>query len=156
MPNDVKSYLPIHGQEVERLRSMLERLFTDLMAVNQDMAVGPGQWLPPVDLSESPDMITLKVELPGVEAADVRISLLGNVLKISGQKREEQLGSRPVCYVCVERGYGSFTRTFNLYTAIDARAAEATLAQGVLTIRLPKLKDRRNREILIPVREGED
>jgi HSP20 family protein len=156
MFSDIKPYITIHGQELERLRSSLRRLFTELLAEDQEVALGPGQWLPLVDLSESPDMITIKVELPGVDADDIRISLVGNLLKVSGQKREDPLNARPICYVCMERAYGSFTRAFNLYWAVDALAAEALLDAGVLTIRLPKLKERRRREIVIPVRVKED
>src|ERR1051326_7684916 len=114
MPSDVKPYLTIHGQELERLRASLRRLFTELLAADEELAPSPGQWLPAVDLSESPDMITVKMELPGVAPEDVRVSLSGNVLKISGQKREEPYDARPICYVCMERGYGGFSRSFNL------------------------------------------
>ncbi|MEW6735118.1 MAG: Hsp20/alpha crystallin family protein [Acidobacteriota bacterium] len=155
MPSDVKPYLTMQGPYLERLRESLQRLFTELMMADQEVVPAPGQWLPPVDLSESPDMITVKVELPGVDAEDVRVSVLGNELKIAGQKREEHLSARPVCYICMERSYGSFVRSLKLYWPVDARAAIAELVDGVLIIRLPKLKDRRKREIVIPVQRGE-
>jgi HSP20 family protein len=151
MPVDAKRLLAIDGQELAGLRGSLRRLFVELLAADESGAPAPGQWSPPVDLSESPDMITIKVELPGVEREDIRVALAGNVLKISGNKREEPIAARPVCYICLERNSGQFTRTLNLDWAIDAQMATAELTDGLLTIRLPKLKDRRKREIIISI-----
>jgi HSP20 family molecular chaperone IbpA len=52
----------------------------------------------------------------------------------------------------MERPHGRFTRSIPINMAVDVRNAEACLKEGLLTIRLPRLKDRRNREIVIPVR----
>ena len=52
----------------------------------------------------------------------------------------------------VERAFGRFARVVRPETAFDARRASATLAQGALTVTLPRVVDRRGQEILVPVR----
>lgn len=152
MPSEPKSYPAIQGHELEKLREVMRRIVMELSVADQDVVPQPGQWLPAVDLSESVDVVTIKVELPGVDAADVHATLQGTTLKIFGHKREENLATRPIRYVCLERSYGSFSRTFHLQWAIDVQAASASLIDGLLIVRLPKLRERRRREVEIPIK----
>ena len=73
---------------------------------------------------------------------------------LTGERRER----RPpgVCgFLCVERPQGRFARTVAFDVAVDLKQARATLKDGVLTLTLPRLRDRRGREVEIPVERGE-
>ena len=59
-------------------------------------------------------------------------------------------------FLCMERPHGHFSRTILLDSPVDVPQAEAHLAAGVLTVTLPRLKDRRGREALIAVTREED
>jgi len=89
------------------------------------------------DLSESDNDVCVRVELPGVDPKDVEVNLEGNVLTISGEKKEEKEDKRRD-YQYVERQFGSFRRSIQLPGYVDPEHVEATFKNGVLTVTLPK------------------
>jgi HSP20 family protein len=94
-------------------------------------------WLPLVDIFEEPDSIRLIAEIPGVRPEEVKISVEGNLLTITGTKQQvaEERAEKVHRY---ERTYGAFERTFRLSASIDPKNIKATYGLGVLTITLPK------------------
>ncbi|MCA1817787.1 MAG: Hsp20/alpha crystallin family protein [Acidobacteria bacterium] len=139
--------------EIERLRQRVRRLVAALQEVMDD-APADGAWSPPVDLCEAKDAIILKVELPGVAADDVELTLTATSLRISGRKKRR--ATRAVSHLCSERGYGAFQRTVPLRWSLKTRGATAKLDNGLLTVRLPKLADRRGEEFKIQIKENEE
>ncbi len=110
----------------------------DLLAIQQRLdRFAPGQagWRPPVDLHETDDAYVLTAELPGVGRDDIDIQLHGDQLTLSGARPE-----RSACeqYHRVERGHGTFSRTFQLPLPVDAARINADLRDGVLTVTCPK------------------
>ncbi len=106
---------------------------------------------PAVDIQEQDDAYIMQVALPGVRQDDVNLEIRGNQVIISGQMREEQERERGN-YLLRERRVGQFYRTFTLPSEVNADQAEATFANGILTLRLPKSETRRARQI--PIRAG--
>ena len=107
---------------------------------------------PAVDIQEHDDAYILQIALPGVRQDDVRIETRGNQIIINGQVREEQERERGN-YILRERRVGQFYRAFTLPSEVNADQAEATYANGILTLRLPKSETTRSRQI--PIRGGE-
>jgi len=95
----------------------------------------PG-WVPPVDLVERTDSYLLSVELPGMRREDVRIEGTNDTVVVSGQR------PGPTCcpgrYHQLERGQGSFSRSFRFSLPICIDDISAELTDGVLTITVPK------------------
>jgi HSP20 family protein len=96
----------------------------------------PG-WVPPVDLSERPDRYVLAVELPGLDREDVSLNFDDGTLTVRGQRAGEDCC--PERYQQLERGQGPFSRSFQFAAPVDAAAITADLADGVLTITVPKV-----------------
>jgi HSP20 family protein len=137
--------------ELERLRARVERLLVALQEASEMEALdAPGAWLPPVDLCESASSVTVEVELPGLRAEAVEVTLTNEHLRVSGRKRKGAPRG-VISHLCSERGYGHFTRTIPLRWPIRAEGVTAELKNGVLTVRLPKLEDRRGSEFKIKV-----
>jgi len=143
------------GEFSEQLREKLRWLLMHFDEM-RSLAPSPGAWLPPIDLCEMDDAILVKVELPGIPAEDVRLTMLDGVLKIEGRKERSPVAGqgpneeKPVCFICLERSYGTFARTVPLKWPIDLRHVSARLANGILQIRLPKAREC-GREIIIPI-----
>jgi HSP20 family protein len=95
------------------------------------------------------------VEVPGLTLADLRIAYKNHRLIVTGERRERRPASTGAVFLCMERPHGRFVRTIPLDQAVDIPQAEASLKEGVLTIVVPRLKDRRGRETVIPIR-GEE
>jgi HSP20 family protein len=121
----------------------------DLLAIQQRLdrcAPGPAGWTPPVDLLETGDAYVIVAELPGVAREDVSISLHDDGrLTVAGVRRERASQE----YHRVERGHGTFSRTFHLPIPVDADRITADLRDGVLTVTCPKAADTAGRRIHI-------
>lgn len=88
------------------------------------------------DVSDSGDAYKLEAELPGFKKEDISIEIENGLLTISAERKSESEENKPD-YIRRERSYGSFKRRFDL-SDIDADAIEASYADGVLTLNLPK------------------
>jgi len=107
---------------------------------------GGGGWCPALDIIEHDDSVIVKVELPGMKADDIELSLDRNVLTISGEKKEETEETRDN-YYHVERSYGKFQRAVSLPGEVDQNKIQAKCENGVLTVSLPKSEAAKPRKI---------
>jgi len=107
-------------------------------------------WAPPLDVYETKDDLVMTVELPGVKEKDVRLSIVGEVLSLRGQ-RVPNSEVREENYHRIERWSGSFERHIQLPISVQADKVRATYRDGVLEIRLPKVEEVKPREIKIEV-----
>src|SRR4030095_8226519 len=140
--------------ELQRLRDRVGRLYAALQeATEAENPLASGAWAHPVDLSETHDAINVRIELPGVTADQIKIGLCNTKLRIWGEKKRRPARRRIISYLCSERSYGKFNRLVPLRWTINIREAQAELENGVLSICLPKLDDRRGGEFLIEVKD---
>jgi HSP20 family protein len=114
-----------------------------------------GEWVPGVDVYECRGKIVIAIEVPGTPLDSLRVSFRDRHLTVTGERRERRPAAAAASFHCMERPQGRFTRIVMLDVAVDIEAAEAKLAGGVLTVSMPRLKDRRGREIVIPVEREE-
>jgi HSP20 family protein len=141
--------------EIERLRNRVGRLFAALQEVADDVSLSmPGAWSPPVDLCETEDAVWVSVELPGLPAEAIEVSLTSSYLRISGKKKRRVLRG-PISHLCSERSYGNFNRTVPLRWPVRVRGATAELKNGLLRVHLPKLADRRGAEFKIQIKDSD-
>ena len=141
--------------ELQRLRDRVGRLFAALQeATEAENPLASGAWAPPVDLCETEKIISIRVELPGVSADQIKIGLSNTKLRIWGEKKRRPSRRRIISYLCSERSFGKFGRIVPLRWTVSIRDASAELANGVLHIRLPKIEDRRGEEVLIAVQDA--
>lgn len=106
------------------------------------------QWLPPTDVSETPDAVTLRLEVPGLTRDQIKIAVENNTLTVRGEKVQET-SSENESFHRTERSFGAFERTFTLPAHVDADNVKATLQDGVLVITLPRREEAKAREITI-------
>jgi HSP20 family protein len=94
-------------------------------------------WAPPIDVFETSERYVIAAELPGIARDQIQLAMEDSRLTIRGQ-RNEAPPSGDAHYHLVERGHGSFSRTFEFADKIDAAGITADLVDGVLTVSLPK------------------
>jgi HSP20 family protein len=122
----------------------------DLLAIQQRLdrfAPGPARWAPPIDVHETADDYVITAELPGLGQDDIHIQVTDGRLEISGERPEP--GSPCEQYHRVERGHGSFSRTFQLPLPVDGDRITADLRDGVLTVICPKAAEGSARRIRV-------
>ena len=141
--------------ELQRLRDRVGRLYAALQeATEAENPLASGAWAPPVDLCETEKAISIRVELPGVSAEQIKIGLSNNKLRIWGEKKRRPNRRRIISYLCSERSFGKFGRIVPLRWTVSIRSATAELTDGMLHIRLPKIEDRRGEEVLVTVKDA--
>jgi HSP20 family protein len=138
-------------KQVTRFRSELDDLFNRFFEMDfpttREM-FKEGGWYPSVDMNESGKEITVKAEIPGVEAKDIDVSLEGRMLNIKGEKKQEK-EEKEENFVRSERSYGYFNRRIELPAEVDPDKVEAVYKKGVLTVKLRKIKEADTKKIEI-------
>ena len=134
-------------QNLRRLNSFLDEAMNGF-PFGAESGTLTAAWTPAVDVFEDKDAVKIIAELPGVKPDDVKISLENQALTVRGEKRQvaEEKTERVHRY---ERSYGVFERTFALPGTVDADRIEASFADGLLTVTLPKVERARPRQIEI-------
>ena len=113
----------------------------------RDPTIGEGvDWTPSLDITETGKTIEVKAELPGMEKKDIDITLDGDLLVIKGEKKHET-EEKDRCYHRVERRYGSFYRSVRLPYEVKDEKIDASFKDGVLTVKLPKVKTGETKKI---------
>ena len=100
------------------LQSTLNRVFQDFNRGSDELTTS-GSFVPPVDIYENEQGITLKMEVPGVSQDDLKINLENNTLTITGERKFEK-DEKEENFHRIERRYGSFTRSFSLPNTVDS------------------------------------
>jgi HSP20 family protein len=128
----------------ERMRRMLEQTFGAFGLLSS--LVERGGWSPLVDIEEHDDAYVVEAELPGVKREDVNLELVGNELTITGEVKERE---RKGTLRKRSRRTGRFEYRVGLPNQVDADKVEATLDEGVLTVRISKSEKAQRRRIEI-------
>lgn len=106
------------------------------------------EWNPKFDVTETKESFVFKADVPGVNKEDLQISTTGNRIQISGKRESEHETKTDTVYT-IERQCGSFTRSFTLPNGADIAHAKSDLANGVLTLVVPKVAEAQSKNIPI-------
>jgi HSP20 family protein len=136
--------------ELSSLRREMDRLLERFFGEVPSLELPGGTWDPRLDMSETKDTLTIKAELPGLEAKDLEVSVSGDVLTIKGEKKQEK-DEKDERRHLVERSYGAFARMVRLPAPVAQDKINASFKNGVLTIRLPKTEEAKQRAIPVNV-----
>jgi HSP20 family protein len=110
-------------------------------------------WIPQVEVRRQPNMLAVRVDLPGVLPDELDVTVEDGVLTISGERsmerRDEDTG-----YVRSERSYGTFYRSIALPEGVDESRIEAKFDNGVLEIDVPIVGQDRSRRVNVRSARG--
>lgn len=134
--------------ELSRIRSEINRIFEDPFSMSWPSTSLYEGWAPPVDIFEDNDKYIVKAEVPGMRKEDLNVSLDGNTLNISGERKAEEEKREGESYRS-ERYFGHFQRSVTLPMAVKAEKIEASYKDGVLSIQLPKSEEAKPKQIQV-------
>lgn len=132
-------------QELDRLQHEVNRLFEGLPARGARYAAPR---YPAMNVWINDDGAVLTAELPGCDPDALDISVIGEVLTLSGSRQAEEVPEHAT-YHRRERACGRFSRTFELPFSVEAEAVEASFENGVLRVILPRAEADKPRKIEI-------
>ena len=140
-------FWPEHGRygrvwspwrEMERLQQDVNRLLSRESAPT----------FPAVNIWASDQDVIVTAEVPGVDPANLDITVAENILRLTGSRKPEELKPGEVSHRR-ERASGEFTRSFRLPYAVDSGKVEASCEKGILKVRLPRAEEDKPRKIAI-------
>ncbi|HVP51356.1 MAG TPA: Hsp20/alpha crystallin family protein [Terriglobales bacterium] len=136
-------------RELNVMQDRLSRLFQDY-APRGEQDLTAGNFVPPVDIYEDEQGITVKAELPGIDPKDVDVQVENNVLTIKGERKLER-EEKEENFHRIERRYGSFVRSFTLPPTVDTDTVKADYENGVLKVHLAKRAEAKPKQIKVNV-----
>lgn len=138
------------GNPIQQLRNEVDRLLGDWVEGIAPL-VGSGLFgssaFPALNIWEDEGSLYAEAEVPGLKMEDIEILVSGRELTVKGQRKQGD--NREEVYHRRERGTGAFSRVIRLPVDVDSGQVEATLASGVLTLKLPKAEAARLRKIQV-------
>jgi HSP20 family protein len=134
---------PTVVNDIERLQRDMNRLFGDISSRPR-----PASSYPAMNIWVRDDAAVVSAELPGVSPKEIEISIVGESLTLSGERKPDEpaVGTK---YHRRERGCGEFSRTIDLPYRVDADDIEANIRNGVLAIHLPRAAADKPRKISV-------
>lgn len=129
------------ARELAALEEQLDRALERTFGTGVQLPGRSGSFRPAIDVYETREGTSIRVELAGVESKDVRLVVDGEYLQINGF-RSPAYGQRPEQHLQMEIPQGSFARVLHLRAPFDPARVTATLQAGILTIELPQAHPR--------------
>lgn len=128
--------------DVRRFDDLFNRFWRGAASLQET----PEAWSIPLDVTRTGDDVVVKASLPGVKKDDVDVTIEDSVLTIRANVAEESEQEKPG-YLLKERRTGSFYRAVRLPETVDSENATSAYGDGVLTIKLPKLEEKKARKL---------
>jgi len=130
--------------------SMIDLINRDLnrRPASDSVKTVTADWVPAVDIVEEKNLFLLQADLPGVDTADIEVSMDEGVLSVSGERHSENRGEADGIKR-IERSSGRFNRSFSLPETADAENITAKSSNGILEVIIPKLPAVQARRIMV-------
>ena len=150
--NKVTAWNPL--REMDEAQNRLNRFFLggfpNRMGSGEIPSLAVADWSPEVDISEDDHGYLLKADLPEMKKDDVKVTVEGDVLCVSGQRKSEKEGQKRKFHR-IERSFGNFRRSFTLPEDADSTKVTAEFRDGVLKVHLPTTAIARSKAIAVKV-----
>jgi HSP20 family protein len=131
----------------DQLRREISHLLDEFDPLGVRGALSGSSAFPAVNVWECGEYLCAEAEVPGVTQDNIEVLVVGNELTIKGHRPTPE--EKDVSYHRRERGAGDFARVLTLPVEIEADKVEASLKDGVLTLKLPKAAEARARKITV-------
>lgn len=145
-------------RDVDQLRReldvLLESFFVPMSRSRRNLMFLPGysaRKYPLVNLYEESDQFIVEALAPGINPEKLDLSIVGNVLTLSGEKTRLPENIQPEAYHRSERAAGRFVRTIELPTIVDSAKITAEYKNGILQVTLPKAEEAKPKTIRVQV-----
>ena len=133
---------------------VFDRVVDDVMRSAVGTATNRRPYAPDFDIRSDENRVVFQLDVPGVKESEIEITLEKGTLTVRGTRKFEQGTEKQ--QVLLGRAYGTFSRAFTLPENVDEDKLTARLANGVLTIELPKAQKAKPRKVTILTGNGKE
>lgn len=134
--------------EFEKMRQEMERMAR--RNADNRFGAGGGSVFPAINITEDADNLYIRAEVPGINPADMEISIENGTVSLKGERKPREVGEKGAFHRR-ELEYGKFSRAVSLPAKISMDKVSAQSADGILTIVLPKAEEAKPRQIAVKV-----
>ncbi|NJL56249.1 Hsp20/alpha crystallin family protein [bacterium] len=136
-------------REIDTIQREMNRLFEDLSGTKKGEVNGLA-FIPAAEMTETPEAVHLKLEIPGLTPEDLHIEATAEAVAVSGERKSERR-SQENGVTRTEFHYGKFRRVIPLAVRIDNTTVTAEYKDGILTLTLPKVEEERNKVVKVNI-----
>ena len=141
------------GNQFLSLRDAMDRLFDEsFLRPFGDSSGWPIVGAPAVDVAETNDALVVTATVPGAKPEDIKVTLIGDVLQIAGEVKDESEQDEATYHVR-ERRFGSFSRQIALPVPVMSDKVQAEFEHGVLKLTMPKAEEAKPKSIKLTVKQ---
>ena len=138
-------------REVESLQKEMNRLLDRIVPTD----VGNGEkvglsFIPAAEMTETPEAVQLKLEIPGMEAKDLNVEVTADSLTVNGERKSE-IKTEEEGFTRTEFRYGKFHRVIPLPVRVDNNNVTAEYKDGILNLTLPKAEEEKNKVVKVSI-----
>ena len=132
----------------------VDRIFDDFFSNGLTTEFETKKFTPTVDIQEGNDCYLISADLPGMREEDISVEVKDRVLTISGERNYEKKEEEQGRFHRFERGYGQFSRSFQLPDSIDESKVQANYENGVLEVLIPRSEVAKTKSIKVQAGKG--
>ncbi len=140
------------GRDLRRAQTELDGWFNTFFSDGSTESLARMTW-PKADIFEDQEGVTLRFEVPGLDANQVKVQLNDNTLTIAGEKKLDHEDKKDH-YHRIESTYGAFERSFSLPQNLDTEKLTANYRNGLLQVFVPRSERAKPRSIQVKVNES--
>ena len=144
-PSFLSSGFDSFDREFERISREMDRLASSRRILDYDASC---DFSPLCDVDESDQDFVVTMDVPGMKADDIHINVVGNSVRVSGERHQEK-EKKEANHYRMERSYGKFNRSFSLPENVDPDQIEANYDSGVLSLKIPKSEEIKARKVQV-------
>ena len=146
-------FSPIY--DVAVLQNRLNSIFSEFGRpfAGDNESLSSLSFVPPVDVYEDGQKLSLRMEIPGVRLEDIDVRVENSTLTVRGERRFSN-EDKEENFHRIERRYGSFARTFTLPQTLETDNVTANCENGILSIEFPKKPEAKPKQIKVSVNAG--
>lgn len=135
----------------EEFNRMVDQMIKTDRGMTEDETFAGTLWAPRVNIAETNDNYMVELELPGVKKDDVKITFKDHILTIEGEKKMTN-ELKEDDFIRKESIYGKFSRSFRLPEDVEVDKIDANYKDGILTITLPRVEEKKPKQIEVKVK----
>ncbi|MCF8060983.1 MAG: Hsp20/alpha crystallin family protein [Deltaproteobacteria bacterium] len=141
------------ARDIGGLYERMNRMMDEVLHLNRPVLSQCGAgWIPEADVIETEDHLVVRVNLAGVRKEEIEVAFGETYLRVEGRRMPDYAPGSRVRYHRLEMGSGGFERIFRVPVPIDPDHIEATLVEGILTVRMTK-PGRQSKTRVVTVRD---
>jgi len=136
-------------EEIKRFRRHMDRMWDELLRREADFKTTgmAGFKVPEIEMKEEEDKYVVKIDMPGIDKNNISVEIVGNELRVKGEKKREKEEKKKGYYYS-EKSYSGFYRSILLPEDTDPRGIRAEYKDGILTLKMKKKKKEKKEEVL--------